>query len=108
MRHVTWTQVNQGDFWLLMVGSQIGNLTLDPSFDHNLCFKYPNGSCEPVLDIYIPIFFQWYKELFNPMNFDPYNFPLKIWESIRTPTPQNGGEFTWECGGSFFYTLLHS
>jgi hypothetical protein len=44
MWHITWTQVNQGDFWLLMVRSQIGKLTPDPSFDHNLCFKYPNGS----------------------------------------------------------------
>jgi hypothetical protein len=51
MWHVTFTQVNQGNSWLLVVGSQIGNLTLDPSFDHNLCFKYPNGSCEPILNI---------------------------------------------------------
>jgi hypothetical protein len=27
--------------------------------------------CEPVLDIYFPKAFQWYKELFNSMNFDP-------------------------------------
>jgi hypothetical protein len=25
-----------------------------PSFSHNLCFKCPNGSCKPILDIYIP------------------------------------------------------
>jgi hypothetical protein len=33
--------------------------------------KYSNGSYEPILDIYVLIMFQWYKELFNPMDFDP-------------------------------------
>ncbi len=47
-------------------------------------FKYSNGSCELILDIYVPKAFQWYKELFNPMSFDPCNHLLKIWESIRT------------------------
>ncbi len=32
--------------------------------------------------------FQWYKELFNSMSFDPYNRLLKIQESIETPTPK--------------------
>jgi hypothetical protein len=40
------------------------------------------------------------------MSFDPCNRPLKIWESIGTPTPKV--ELIWECGGSFFRTLLHS
>jgi hypothetical protein len=71
-----------------MVGNQIGNLTPGASFDHNLCLKYPNGLCEPILDIYISKAFQWYKELFNPMGFDPYNFSLKIQEFIGTPTPK--------------------
>jgi hypothetical protein len=75
-------QVNQGDSRLLVVGSQIGNLNTGFSFDHNLCFKYPNGSCKPILGIYVPKSFQWYKESFNPMNFDPCNRLLKIWESI--------------------------
>ncbi len=66
-----------------MVGFQIDNLTLIPSFGHNLCFKYPNGSCEPILDIYVPKYFQWYKKIFNLMNFDPCDHPLKIQESIR-------------------------
>jgi hypothetical protein len=43
MCHATFTQINRGDSRLLVVGSQIGNLTLGPSFGHNLCFKYPNG-----------------------------------------------------------------
>ncbi len=51
MWHVTYKSVNQGDSWLLVVGNQIGNLTPSPSFGHNLCFRYPNGSCEPILNI---------------------------------------------------------
>ncbi len=71
MWHATYTWINQGDSWLLMVGSEIGNLTPNPSFGYNLCFKYTNEPCEPILDIYIPRSFQWYNELFNPMGFDP-------------------------------------
>jgi len=37
-----------------MVESQIANLILDLSFGHNLCFKYPNGLYNPILDIYVP------------------------------------------------------
>jgi hypothetical protein len=71
-------QVNQGDSQLLVVDSQIDNLTPGPSFGHNLCFKYPNGSCEPIIDIYLLRAFKWYKESFDLMSFDPENFPLKI------------------------------
>ncbi len=73
-----------------MVESQIGNLTLDLSFGHNLCFRCPNGSCKPILDIYVLIAFQWCKKNFNPMGFDPYNHSLKIWESITPSTPKVG------------------
>ncbi len=73
-----------------MVGSQIGTLNPDLSFGYNLCLKYSNGTCEPILDIYVSRAFQWYKELFNPMSFDPYNLSLKIWKSIGTPTPKVG------------------
>jgi len=73
-----------------MVGSQIVNLTLNLSFDYNLCVKCPNGSCEPILDIYASRAFQCYKELLNPMGFDPCNHSLKIWESTETPTPKVG------------------
>jgi hypothetical protein len=52
-----------------------------PSFGHNSCLKCPNGSCEPTLDIYFPRAFQWYKEIFNPMGFDPWKNSLKIRES---------------------------
>jgi len=71
-------QGNQGDFLLLMVGSQIDNLIPNLYFDHNLSFKYPNGSCKPILDIYIPRAFKWYKELFNSRGFDLWNHVLKI------------------------------
>jgi hypothetical protein len=102
MWHATCMQVNEGDYQLLVVGSQIGTLTSDLSFNHNLCFKYLNGSCKPILDIYVSRDFQWYKNFFNPMNFDLWNCFLKLrlqflkWEPI------------WECVGSFLHTLLHS
>jgi hypothetical protein len=90
MWHVTYSKRNQGDSRLLVVGSQIGNLSFGLSFGHNLCFKYPNGSCKPILSIYVPRAFQWYKKFFNPMSFDPCNHSLKIWKSIGTPTPKVG------------------
>jgi hypothetical protein len=40
MWHVTCTKVNQGNFWFLVVRSQIGILTLNISFGHILCFEY--------------------------------------------------------------------
>jgi hypothetical protein len=49
--HTICTQVNWVDSWLLVVGSQTAHLTLDLSFGHNLCFRCPNGWCEPILDI---------------------------------------------------------
>jgi hypothetical protein len=51
MLHATYTQINHGDSWLLVVESQIVNLTPDPSFGHNFGFKCPNGPYEPILDI---------------------------------------------------------
>jgi hypothetical protein len=90
MWHATCMQGNQGDSWFLVVGSQIANFTSGTSFGHNLCFKNSNGPCKPILNIYVPRSFQWYKEPFDPMNFIPYNGPLKIQESIGTPTPKVG------------------
>jgi hypothetical protein len=88
MWHTTYTQGNWGDSWLLVVGSQIDNLTSDHSFGHNLCFKCPNKSCEPILNIYFSRVFQWYKELLNPMSFGPCNCLLKIQGSVGTQTPK--------------------
>ncbi len=51
MWHGTCTQVNQGDSCILVIGTQISTLTHGPSFGHNIRVKYPNESCEPILDI---------------------------------------------------------
>jgi hypothetical protein len=80
MSHATCTQGNWGD----------SNLTLGPSFGHNLCLKCPNGSCKPILDIYVPRSFQWYNKPFNSMCFDPCNCFLKVRKSIGIPTPKVG------------------
>jgi hypothetical protein len=61
MYHATFTQVNRVDSRLLVIGNQTANLTPGLFFNHNLCLKCPNGSCEPILDIYGLISFQWYK-----------------------------------------------
>jgi hypothetical protein len=98
----TWTQGNHVDSWLLVAGSQIVNLTFDLSFGHNLCFRCPNGSCEPILNIYVSIAFQWCKKILNTMGFDPYNCSLKIWESTKTPTPK--WELPWECECPFSHS----
>jgi len=44
--HFTCTHWNWVDSWLLVVGSQTASSTPDLSFDHNLCYKCPNGSCD--------------------------------------------------------------
>jgi hypothetical protein len=82
--HSPCTHRNWVDSRLLMVGSQIASLTPGPSFDHNLCCRCPNGSCEAILDIYISRPFQQYKECPNARCFDPCNFALSFWESRRT------------------------
>jgi hypothetical protein len=88
MCHATYKHVIQSDSWFLMVGSQIAILISSLSFSHNLSCKYSNGSCKPILNIYILRNFQWCNELFNLMNFDLSNFRLKIQNSIKTSTPK--------------------
>jgi hypothetical protein len=106
MLHTTCTQGNQLYSWLLVVGSQIANLTFGFSFGHNLCFKCPNGSCEPILGMYALRDFQRYKKIFNPLSFDPYNCLLKIQESIGTPSPKEGVHLgVWRFIPSHFPTL---
>jgi hypothetical protein len=90
MSHVPCTQGNWVNSWLLVVESQIANLTPSLSFGHNLCFRCPNGWCEPSLDFYALIYFQWYKELFKEMGFDPWNGALKIGESFWDSNSQHG------------------
>ncbi len=53
--HSTYTHRSRVNSWLLVVGSQIGNLTIDPSFCHNMCCRCPNGPREPIFDIYTSI-----------------------------------------------------
>jgi hypothetical protein len=89
MSHATYRWGNWNDSRLLMVRSQTTNLTLDPSFGHNLCFRCSNGSCKPISDIYVPRYFQWYKEHVNPLSYDPYNCCMKIQESIWDFKSQN-------------------
>ncbi len=106
MWHVICSQVNRVDSRLFLVGSQIASLTPDPSFGHNLCFRYPNEQCKPILDIYVPISFQWYKERHKPLNFDPSIRSLKFWESIGTPSPKVGVALgVWGFTPSHFLTL---
>jgi len=95
-----------GQSWLLVVESQTTNLTLGPSFGHNLCFRCSNGSCEPILDIYILRALQWYKELLKPFLFDPV---IALW-IFKTPPGLHlpKWELPWECEGSFPHTFLHS
>jgi hypothetical protein len=93
MLHVACMQGNWVDSGLLVVSSQITNLTPGFSFGHNVCFRCPNGRCEPILDIYASITFQWYKKIFNAMGFDPYNRALKIQKSIWDSNSQHGSSF---------------
>jgi hypothetical protein len=90
MWHVVYSQVNRVDSRLFLVGSQTASLTPGPSFGHNLCFRCQNEQCEPILDIYVPRSFQWYKQCHKPLRFDPSNRSLKFWKSTGTPSPKVG------------------
>jgi len=106
MSHAIWKQVNQVDSWLLVVESQTGSLTPSSSFCHNLCFRCLNEQYEPILTIYVPKAFQWYKERHKPLNFDPWNRSLKFWESTRIPSPKVGVALgVWGFTPSQFPTL---
>jgi hypothetical protein len=83
--HSTCTHRGWVNSWLLVVESQIANLTPGVSFCHNLHCKCPNCSCEAIFDIYTSIAFQWYKERFKLRCFDLCNWTLKFRESRRTP-----------------------
>jgi hypothetical protein len=90
--HYTCTHRGRVDSQLLVVRSQIASLTPGPSFDHNLCCRCPNDSCEAILDIYTSRTFQRYKEHFNARCFDPCNRVLNFQEFRRTPKSH-----FWEC-----------
>jgi hypothetical protein len=76
------------DSWLLVVGSQIANLTHGPSFAHNLGWRCPNDKCEVIFDIYASRPIQWHQEYLNARCFGPCCRTLNIRESRRTPNPQ--------------------
>jgi hypothetical protein len=105
MSHATYTRGDRVNSRLLVVGSQTVNLIFDLSFGHNLCFRCSNGS-KPILNIFVSISFQWYKEPFEPMGFTPAIALWKFGSPLGFQLPK--GEFTWECEGSFPHTLLHS
>ncbi len=86
--HAICRQVNRVDSRLFLVGSQIGNWTLVPSFGHNLCFRCRNEQCKLILSIYPPRAFQWYKKCHKPLSFDPWNCSLKFREFTWTPSPK--------------------
>ncbi len=88
--HATCTHRSRVDSRLFVVGSQTVSLTIGLSFCHNSCYRCPNGSCKPILDIYTSINFQLYKKLLNVRCFDLCNCSLKVRESIGTPTPTMG------------------
>ncbi len=92
MSHFSYRRRNWVDSRLLVVGSQIASLTLDPSFAHNLGCRCPNGSCKAILDIYTSRPFQQYKKNPNARCFNPCNQALKFWESRRTLSSH-----FWEC-----------
>jgi len=79
--HSICTHRCQFDSQLLVVRSQIVNLTSDLSFCHNLCCRCPNGSCKAIFDIYTSIAFLWHEERFKARCFDPCNRTVKFWES---------------------------
>jgi hypothetical protein len=103
MWYVVCKQVNRVNSWLFVVRSQIGNLTPDPSFGNNVCFKFFNEKCEPILEIYILRAFQWYKKCHKPLSFDPWNCSLKFRESTGTPSPKVGVAL-----GVWVFTPSHS
>jgi len=102
MSHATCTQGNRVNSQFLVVESQTINLTIGLSFGHNLCFRCPNGSCKPILNIYVSITFQWYREFLNPLGFDPCNLSLNIQKSTWTPIPGSQG------GSSLGSVRVHS
>jgi hypothetical protein len=80
-------------------------LTPSPSFGHNLCFRCLNELCDPILNIYFPRDFQWYKERHKPLSFDPSNRSLKFRESTGIPSPKVGvALWVWGFTPSHFLT----
>jgi hypothetical protein len=90
MSHTTYTQGNQIDSQLLVVGSQTANLTPGLSFGHNLCFQCPNGLCKPILDIYISIAFIDIYIFFQTNGFWPLQLLLEDSGVLRDSNSPSG------------------
>jgi len=86
--HSQFGRREEVDSRLLVVGSQIDNLTPGPSFADNLGCRCPNGQCEAIFDIYVSRPFQWHQEHLNTRCFWPCCRTLNIRESQRTPNLQ--------------------
>jgi hypothetical protein len=87
MSHSRSARREHVDSRLLVVGSQIANLTPGPSFAHNLGCRCPNGQCEAIFDIYVSRPFQWHREHPKARCFAACCRALNIRESRRTPNP---------------------
>jgi len=106
MSHATCTQGNWVDSRLLVVGGQIANLTPGHSFGHNLCFKCSNGSCKPILEIYV--FNSFPMVLKNPQSIGFWPLQLLFEHSkVHRDSNSQGGKLPWECEGSFPHTFFH-
>ncbi len=88
MSHSQFGGQEEVDSRPLMVGSQTASLTPDPSFAHNLGFRYPNDQCEAIFDIYSSRPFQCHQEHPNARCFGLCCRTLNIREFRRTPNPQ--------------------
>ncbi len=65
------------------------------------CVKYSNGSCEPIFNIYISRAFHWYKELFDPISFDPLKYLFENSGLHKDSNSQNRSPF----GNVWIHTL---
>jgi hypothetical protein len=93
-------------FLFLMGGNQIGTLILNVPYGHNVFYVL-----KWVMQTYFRHLkflrnFQWYKKLFDPTSFDPWNTSLNIWDSIGIPILKVGVHLgvcgfipshSWEC-----------
>jgi hypothetical protein len=101
MLHAICTHGNRVNSWLLVVRSQIVNLTPGHSFGYNLCFRCPNGRCEPILDIHIPRSFHWYKELLKSISL---TYAIALWRFRSPPGLQLP---KWNSLGVWGFISLH-
>jgi hypothetical protein len=90
MLHTICTRRNWVDSLLLVVGSQTDNLTPDLSFDHNLCFRCPNGNASP----FQTSTFQYLSnDITNYYNQWVLSLVIALWRfgnPFGTPTPTMG------------------